>query len=151
MKAFLKPDVPQNVLHSPVICVSWPGRKTPPGSSPFGAERGILGEFYLRFFTLKSACRLVQQAPLRVKGLVVTVCYERIKSCGCHARVQCRSHPGGDIWVIHLCVVVQVLPSQGRIGETNAVSKSKGPLRGSAQRSRPCVQDLTTNENSSCF
>ncbi len=24
MKAFLKPDVPQNVLHSPVICVSWP-------------------------------------------------------------------------------------------------------------------------------
>jgi 2-polyprenyl-3-methyl-5-hydroxy-6-metoxy-1,4-benzoquinol methylase len=36
------------------------------------ADRGILDETHLRFFTLNSACALVQKAALRVKQIVVT-------------------------------------------------------------------------------
>jgi 2-polyprenyl-3-methyl-5-hydroxy-6-metoxy-1,4-benzoquinol methylase len=36
------------------------------------ADRGILDETHLRFFTLNSACALVQEAALRVKQIVVT-------------------------------------------------------------------------------
>jgi len=36
------------------------------------AERGILDETHLRFFTLNSACALVRKAALRVKQIVVT-------------------------------------------------------------------------------
>ena len=36
------------------------------------ADRGILDETHLRFFTLNSACALVQKAALRVKRIVVT-------------------------------------------------------------------------------
>ena len=36
------------------------------------ADRGILDETHLRFFTLNSACALVQKAALRVQQIVVT-------------------------------------------------------------------------------
>jgi len=36
------------------------------------ADRGILDETHLRFFTLNSACTLVQKAALRVKRIIVT-------------------------------------------------------------------------------
>jgi 2-polyprenyl-3-methyl-5-hydroxy-6-metoxy-1,4-benzoquinol methylase len=36
------------------------------------ADRGILDETHLRFFTLNSACALVQKAALRVKQIIVT-------------------------------------------------------------------------------
>jgi len=36
------------------------------------ADRGILDETHLRFFTLNTACALVQKAALRVKQVVVT-------------------------------------------------------------------------------
>jgi len=36
------------------------------------AERGILDESHLRFFTFKSMCKLLQQARLRVAALAVT-------------------------------------------------------------------------------
>jgi 2-polyprenyl-3-methyl-5-hydroxy-6-metoxy-1,4-benzoquinol methylase len=36
------------------------------------ADRGILDETHLRFFTMNSACALVQKAALRVRQIVVT-------------------------------------------------------------------------------